>query len=54
MVIWRAVRGNTSWQNLFDTPPQAYRALFTASGTIDLSTPAGYLGVELMASSVPR
>jgi beta-exotoxin I transport system permease protein len=47
-VIWPSVRGNTSWRNLFDTLPQTYRALFTASGTIDLSTPAGYLGVELM------
>ena len=47
-VIWPSIRGNTSWRNLFDTLPQTYRALFTASGTIDLSTPAGYLGVELM------
>ena len=47
-VIWPSVKGNTSWRNLFDTLPQTYRALFTASGTIDLSTPAGYLGVELM------
>ena len=47
-VIWPSVRGNASWRNLFDTLPQTYRALFTASGTIDLSTPAGYLGVELM------
>jgi type II secretory pathway component PulM len=47
-VIWPPVRGNASWRDLFNTLPQAYRALFTASGTIDLSTPAGYLGVELM------
>lgn len=47
-VIWPSIRGNTSWRTLFDTLPQTYRALFTASGTIDLSTPAGYLGVELM------
>jgi ABC-2 type transport system permease protein len=47
-VIWPSIRANASWRNLFDTLPQAYRALFTASGTIDLSTPAGYLGVELM------
>jgi len=47
-VIWPSVRGNASWRNLFDTLPQTYRAMFTASGTIDLSTPAGYLGVELM------
>jgi ABC-2 type transport system permease protein len=47
-VIWPSVRGNTSWRNLFDTLPPTYRALFTASGTIDLSTAGGYLGVELM------
>jgi ABC-2 type transport system permease protein len=47
-VIWPSVRGNAQWRNLFDTLPQTYRALFTASGTIDLSTPAGYFGVELM------
>jgi len=47
-VIWPSVRGNTRWRELFDTLPQTYRALFTAGGSIDLSTPAGYLGVELM------
>jgi ABC-2 type transport system permease protein len=52
-VIWPSVRGNTSWRNLFDTLPQTYRALFTASGTIDLSTAGGYLGVELMGFMGP-
>lgn len=52
-VIWPSVRGNTSWRNLFDTLPQTYRALFTASGTIDLSTAGGYLGVELMGLMGP-
>ena len=52
-VIWPSVRGNTSWRSLFDTLPQAYRALFTASGTIDLSTAGGYLGVELMGFMGP-
>ncbi|HVB46347.1 MAG TPA: ABC transporter permease subunit [Streptosporangiaceae bacterium] len=47
-VIWPSVRGNTRWRELFDTLPQTYRALFTAGGQIDLSTPAGYLGIELM------
>ena len=46
--IWPSIRGNTSWRDLFNTLPQAYRAMFTASGTLDLSTPSGYLGVELM------
>lgn len=52
-VIWPSVRGNTSWRNLFDTLPETYRALFTASGTIDLSTAGGYLGVELMGFMGP-
>jgi ABC-2 type transport system permease protein len=52
-VIWPSVQGNTSWRNLFDTLPQTYRALFTASGTIDLSTAGGYLGVELMGFMGP-
>jgi ABC-2 type transport system permease protein len=52
-VIWPSIRGNASWRNLFDTLPQTYRALFTASGTIDLSTAGGYLGVELMGFMGP-
>jgi beta-exotoxin I transport system permease protein len=52
-VIWPSVRGNASWRNLFDTLPQTYRALFTASGTMDLSTAGGYLGVELMGFMGP-
>ena len=52
-VIWPSVRSNTSWRNLFDTLPSTYRALFTASGTIDLSTAGGYLGVELMGFMGP-
>jgi beta-exotoxin I transport system permease protein len=52
-VIWPSIRGNSSWRNLFDTLPQTYRALFTASGTIDLSTAGGYLGVELMGFMGP-
>jgi ABC-2 type transport system permease protein len=47
-VIWPSVRGNSRWQDLFSTLPSAYRALFTAGGQLDLSTPAGYLGIELM------
>lgn len=52
-VIWPSVRGNASWRNLFDTLPETYRALFTASGTMDLSTAGGYLGVELMGFMGP-
>lgn len=52
-VIWPSVRGNTSWRSLFDTLPETYRALFTAGGTIDLSTPGGYLGIELMGFMGP-
>ncbi len=47
-VIWPSVRGNSKWQDLFATLPATYKALFTAGGQLDLSTPAGYLGIELM------
>jgi beta-exotoxin I transport system permease protein len=47
--IWPTVKGNTQWRQLFDTLPESYRALFTAGGQIDLSTPSGYLGVELLS-----
>lgn len=47
-VIWPSIRGNSRWQELFNTLPQTYRAIFTAGGQPDLSTPAGYLGIELM------
>jgi beta-exotoxin I transport system permease protein len=47
-VIWPSIRGNNSWQELFNTLPKTYRAIFTAGGQLDLSTPAGYLGIELM------
>jgi ABC-2 type transport system permease protein len=47
--IWPSVKGNTQWQDLFNTLPESYRALFTVSGQIDLSTPAGYLGLELLS-----
>src|SRR6516164_7623134 len=46
--IWPSIQGNSRWQELFNTLPQTYRALFTAGGQLDLSTPAGYLGIELM------
>jgi len=48
-VIWPSVKGNTQWQDLFNTLPESYRALFTIGGQIDLSTPAGYLGLELLS-----
>ena len=37
-VIWPSIRGNNRWQELFSTLPQTYRAIFTASGQLDLGT----------------
>lgn len=51
--FWPSLHGNSDWKKLFDTLPKGYRALFTVGGSIDLSTPAGYLGVELMAFMGP-
>jgi ABC-2 type transport system permease protein len=47
-VLWPSIRGNSRWRELFNTLPQTYRAIFTAGGQLDLSTAAGYLGIELM------
>jgi ABC-2 type transport system permease protein len=52
-VIWPSVKGNAQWRSLFDTLPKSYRALFTSSGQIDLSTPAGYLNIELLSFMGP-
>jgi ABC-2 type transport system permease protein len=48
-VIWPSVKGNTQWRDLFNTLPESYRALFTIGAQIDLSTSAGYLGLELLS-----
>lgn len=51
--FWPSLRGNTSWRQVFDTMPKSYKALFTVGGQIDLTTPAGYLGVELLSFMGP-
>lgn len=51
--FWPSLHGSSQWRQLFETLPKSYRALFTVGGSIDLSTPAGYLGVELMAFMGP-
>ena len=51
--FWPSLRGNTSWRQIFDTMPKSYKALFTVGGQLDLGTPAGYLGVELLSFMGP-
>ena len=46
--FWPSIRGNVRWRELFNTLPESYRALFAAGGQVDLSTPSGYLGLELL------
>lgn len=44
--------GGTSYQDILDQMPEAFRALFASSGA-DLSTGAGYVQVELLSFMAP-
>jgi ABC-2 type transport system permease protein len=50
--IWPAMRGQPSMHDLLNNLPEAVRALFAASGA-DMSTPAGYVQVELLSFMGP-
>lgn len=46
--IWPSVRNQPSLDDYLDRLPDAFRALFAATGA-DLSTPEGYIQIELMS-----
>jgi ABC-2 type transport system permease protein len=46
--IWPSVRNQPSLNDYLDQLPEAFRALFAASGA-DMSTPVGYIQIELMS-----
>jgi ABC-2 type transport system permease protein len=46
--IWPSVRDQPSMSDFLDNLPEAMRALFAASGA-DMSTPAGFVQVELLS-----
>lgn len=50
--VWPSVRDQPSMQDFLDKMPEAYRALFAASGA-DMTTPVGYVQVELLSFLAP-
>ena len=52
VAFWPTVRDQPSMSDLLDQMPEAFRALFASSGA-DMSTPAGYVQVELLAFMGP-
>jgi len=50
--IWPSIRDQPSMKQFLDQMPEAFRALFAASGA-DLSTPVGYVQVELLSFMGP-
>lgn len=52
VAIWPSLRGQPSMSDFLDQMPKAMRSLFAASGA-DMSTPVGYVQVELLAFMGP-
>ncbi|MGN6302116.1 MAG: ABC transporter permease subunit [Angustibacter sp.] len=52
VAIWPSMRGQPSMSDFLDQMPEAMRSLFATTGA-DLSTPAGYLQVELLSFMGP-
>ncbi len=53
VAIFPSVRGDSSYAKLIDGLPKAYRALITVAGGGDITSPVGYLDVELMTFMGP-
>ncbi|HEX2902129.1 MAG TPA: ABC transporter permease subunit [Jatrophihabitans sp.] len=52
VAMWPSIRDQPSMRTLLDQMPEALRGLFSAGGA-DLSTPTGYVQVELLAFMGP-
>lgn len=52
VAIWPSMRGQPSMSDFLDQMPEAMRSLF-ASSSADMSTPVGYLQVELLSFMGP-
>ena len=52
VAMWPSISGQPSMRSFLDQMPKALRALFAASGA-DMSTPSGYVQVELLAFMGP-
>lgn len=53
VAVYPSVRGDSSYAKLIEGLPKAYRALITVAGGGDITTPVGYLDVELMTFMGP-
>ncbi|MFI7587392.1 ABC transporter permease subunit [Spongisporangium articulatum] len=51
--LWPSISGNSSYADILDQMPKAYRSIIDASGGIDLTTAAGYLQAETFALTAP-
>ena len=52
VAIWPSVRDQPSMSDFIDQMPKAFRALFATSGA-DMSTPVGYVQIELLSFMGP-
>ena len=52
VAIWPSVRDQPSMNQFLDQMPEAFRALFAMSGA-DMSTPVGYIQIELLSFMAP-
>ncbi len=52
VAIWPSIRDQPSMNDFLDQMPEAFRAMFASSGA-DMSTPVGYIQVELLSFMGP-
>jgi ABC-2 type transport system permease protein len=52
VALWPSIKGQPSMQDFLDQMPAAFRNLFAMSGA-DMSTPAGYIQIELLSFMGP-
>jgi ABC-2 type transport system permease protein len=52
VAIWPSIKGQPSLSDFLDTMPEAFRALFASAGA-DMSTPVGYVQIELLSFMGP-
>jgi ABC-2 type transport system permease protein len=52
VAIWPSIKGQPSLSDFLDTMPEAFRSLFASAGA-DMSTPVGYVQIELLSFMGP-
>jgi ABC-2 type transport system permease protein len=52
VAIWPSIKGQPSLSDFLDQMPEAFRALFASAGA-DMSTPVGYVQIELLSFMGP-